>query len=71
MKKSIIVLFKIISSFALAQSSKSQKVKYVTIIQKVCTNQKGFQLVLKAIATDSRCPQGVTCIWAGEFSAVV
>jgi hypothetical protein len=60
-----------ISSVALAQSPKSQKVKYVTIKQKVCPNQKGFQLVLKAIVTDSRCPEGVTCIWAGEASAVV
>lgn len=28
-------------------------------------------MVLKAIATDSRCPEGVTCIWAGEAIAVV
>ena len=37
----------------------------------MCPNQKGFQLVLKAIVSDSRCPEGVTCIWAGEVSAVV
>ena len=61
----------IISSVVLAQSQKSQKVKYVTIKQKVCPNQKGFQLVLKAISNDSRCPEGVTCIWAGEVTAVV
>jgi hypothetical protein len=60
-----------ISSVALAQSPESQKVKYTTIKQKVCTNQKGFQLVLKAIVADSRCLEGVTCIWAGEVSAVV
>jgi hypothetical protein len=71
MKKSLLFLFMMISSVALAQSPKSQKVKYVTIKQKVCPNQKGFQLVLKAIVTDSRCPEGVTCIWAGEASAVV
>ncbi|WP_426094157.1 hypothetical protein [Flavobacterium sp. DSR2-3-3] len=71
MKKLVLFLFMIISSLVLAQSQKSQKVKYVTIKQKVCPNQKGFQLVLKAISNDSRCPEGVTCIWAGEVTAVV
>lgn len=71
MKKSLLLLFMIISSVVLAQSPKSQKVKYVTIKQKVCPNQRGFQLVLKIIVSDSRCPEGVTCIWAGEVSAVV
>jgi hypothetical protein len=71
MKKSVLFLFIVISSLALAQSPKSPKVKYVIIKQKVCPNQKGFQLVLKAISNDSRCPEGVTCIWAGEVTAVV
>lgn len=71
MKKLVLLLFMIISSIVLAQSQKSQKVKYVTIKQKVCPNQKGFQLVLKAISNDSRCPEDVTCIWAGEVTAVV
>ena len=71
MKKLVLFLLMIISSLALAQSPKAQKVKYITIKQKVCPNQKGFQLVLKAIVSDSRCPEGVTCIWAGEVSAVV
>ena len=71
MKKSILFLFMMVSGLALAQSPKSQKVKYTNIKQKVCSNQKGYQLVLKAIANDSRCPEGVTCIWAGEVTAVV
>lgn len=71
MKKSLLFLFMMISSVILAQSQESQKVKYTTIKQKVCPNQKGFQLVLKTIVSDSRCPEGVTCIWAGEVSAVV
>ena len=71
MKKSVLLLFILINSLALAQSPKSQKVKYVRINQKVCPNQKGFQLVLKVIANDSRCPEGVTCVWAGEVSAIV
>ena len=71
MKTLVLFLFMIISSIVLAQSQKSQKVKYVSIKQKVCPNQKGFQLVLKAISNDSRCPEDVTCIWAGEVTAVV
>jgi hypothetical protein len=71
MKKSILFLFIFISSVALAQSPKYEKVKYVKISQKLCSNQKGFQLVFKGIASDSRCPQGVTCIWEGEVTAIV
>lgn len=71
MKKSILFLIMMISGLALAQGPKSQKVKYTNIKQKVCFNQKGFQLVLKAIANDSRCPEGVTCIWAGDVTAIV
>ncbi|MGO4904927.1 hypothetical protein [Flavobacterium sp. W20_MBD1_R3] len=71
MKKSVTFLFMMICSLALAQSTKSEKVKFITIKQKVCSNQKGFQLVLKAIAADSRCPEGVTCVWAGDVTAVV
>lgn len=71
MKKSILFFFILIGTFALAQSPKDQKIKYVTIDQKVCFNLKGFQLVLKSIVADSRCPEGVTCIWAGEVTAIV
>ncbi|RTY70442.1 hypothetical protein [Flavobacterium sp. LB2P53] len=71
MKKSVVFLCMIISSAVLAQIPKSQKVKYSTIHQKICPNQKGFQLVLKSISSDSRCPEGVTCIWEGEVSGVV
>ena len=28
-------------------------------------------MVLKSIFNDSRCPEGVTCIWAGEVTAVI
>ncbi|PKH66848.1 hypothetical protein CXF59_13100 [Flavobacterium sp. ALD4] len=71
MKKSVLFLFIFISSFAFAQSSKSQRVKYVKVIQKVCSNQKGVQLVLKEVLSDSRCPEGVRCIWVGEIKVVV
>jgi len=71
MKKSILFLFILISSVVFAQSAKYQKVKYVKVIQKVCSNQKGIQLVLKETLLDSRCPVGVSCIWAGEIKILV
>ena len=71
MKNSIVFFFVIIISIAWVQNPKSEKFKYTTINQKMCPNQKGFQLVLKTIPNDSRCPEGATCIWAGEVSAVV
>tara|TARA_R110000851_G_scaffold234483_1_gene386929 strand:- start:279 stop:593 length:315 start_codon:yes stop_codon:yes gene_type:complete len=37
----------------------------------VCSNQKGVQLVLKEVLADSRCPEGVRCIWMGEIKVVV
>ena len=71
MKNSIVFFFVIIISIAWVQNPKSEKFKNTTINQKMCPNQKGFQLVLKTIPNDSRCPEGATCIWAGEVSAVV
>lgn len=71
MKNSIVFFFVIIISIAWVQNPKSERFKYTTINQKMCPNQKGFQLVLKTIPNDSRCPEGATCIWAGEVSAVV
>jgi hypothetical protein len=34
-------------------------------------SKNGFQLRLKSVFDDSRCPEGVTCIWAGEVSATI
>jgi hypothetical protein len=71
MKKSVLIIFILVSTLALAQSPKAQKIKYLTIDQKVCANKKGMQLVLKEVINDSRCPEGVSCIWAGEVTAIV
>lgn len=71
MKKSMLFLFMMISSLVLAQSPKAAKVKVITVKQKVCRSQKGFQFVLKTIENDSRCPKGTTCIWEGEVMAVL
>lgn len=71
MKKSLLFISMLIGSLVLAQSPKAQKIKYLTIDQKVCANKKGIQLVLNEVINDSRCPEGVSCIWAGEVTAIV
>jgi hypothetical protein len=55
----------------LGYSQNAKKIlKSVTFNQKVI-NKKGTQLVLKKVTNDSRCPEGVQCIWAGECEIVV
>ena len=69
MKKVFVVLLTVISSFAFAQKKATQE--YSKVKQNSCINGKGYQLVLKEVLADSRCPEGVTCVWAGEVSAVI
>jgi hypothetical protein len=33
--------------------------------------EKGFTLVLKEVVSDSRCPEGLNCIWAGEVTVLI
>ena len=64
MKKIVIVLFFLNFVFAFAQTD-------VKITPKKCIPKKGFHLKLKSVFNDSRCPEGTTCIWAGEVSVLV
>lgn len=64
MKKLVIVLFFLNFVFAFAQTE-------VKITPKKCIPKKGFHLKLKSVFNDSRCPEGTTCIWAGEVSVLV
>ena len=64
MKKSILFILLLFCSFAIAQKEKNV-LKSVTFSQKLI-NKRGLQLVLKSVTNDSRCPEGVNCIWAGE-----
>nr|WP_314896599.1 hypothetical protein [uncultured Flavobacterium sp.] len=68
MKNSLLVFLLIFTVSAFAQK---ENIKCVKITQKICLKKTGYQLVLKAIISDSRCPEGVTCVWAGEASAVI
>lgn len=64
MKKNLTVLALLFTIFVFAQ-------KTMQITSKKHISAKGFHLKLKNIFDDSRCPEGVTCIWAGEVSATI
>ena len=68
MKKNILLIVLSFSSGSFAQNKENSSFK---ITQKECLKNSGFTLVLKSVITDSRCPQGVTCIWMGEAQIVV
>ncbi len=67
MKKiAFLFAFCFLSSFVIAQSG-----PFVTINQKKCIKKRGYDLKLKSVSSDSRCPEDVTCVWAGEAQAVI
>lgn len=41
------------------------------ITPKSCIPRKGIHFKLKEIIEDSRCPEGITCIWAGQVVATI
>ena len=61
-------LFLLILIFASVLTFSQSQLK---ITSKKCIPKKGFYLKLKSILLDSRCPENVTCIWAGEVSVVL
>lgn len=63
--KKLILLFFLVFSFSLFAQSEMK------ITTKKCVPKKGYHLRLKSVFDDSRCPEGVTCIWADEVSVVV
>jgi hypothetical protein len=70
--KNILVLFLLaFSMLAFSQNDDKAALKYLKITQKKCLKKKGYQLVFKEVISDSRCPKGVTCIWAGEIEIVI
>lgn len=64
MKNSIVLLFLVFSFSTFAQQTEK-------ITTKKCIPKKGYHLKLVKVFDDSRCPQGVTCIWAGEVSVMI
>jgi hypothetical protein len=71
MKKSLLLFLILFNTLAFAQITPKENIKYVKISQKKCLKKSGYQIVLKELVSDSRCPEGVNCVWAGEASAIV
>ncbi|MFE3846983.1 hypothetical protein ACFX5D_03250 [Flavobacterium sp. LB3P45] len=71
MKKVLLLFLIVFNSLAFAQNTPKENIKYVKITQKKCLKKSGCQIVFKELVSDSRCPEGVTCVWAGEASAIV
>ena len=64
MKKLFAIVILIFSLFVFAQSE-------IKITTKKCIPKTVYHLKLAKVFDDSRCPQGITCVWAGEVSAIV
>jgi hypothetical protein len=64
MKKLLLLLTLLFSISFFAQAP-------IKITPKKCIAKKGYHLKLKSVFNDSRCPEGTTCIWAGEVSVIV
>lgn len=69
MKKIIPLL--LLAFVLLSSAATAQNIRYKTITQTSCVKKKGYRLLLKQVVSDSRCPEGVTCVWAGEARFVV
>ena len=69
--RKILLLSVLLVSVNLIFAQDTEKPRYLTITQKECVQKKGYRLLLKNVISDSRCPEGVNCIWAGEVKAVV
>jgi hypothetical protein len=68
MKKWVLFLLLV---FSLATFAQNKDLKYFKISQKECLKKPGYTLVLKQVLSDSRCPEGVQCVWSGEAQVLV
>jgi len=64
MKKLLLIVTLVIGISAFAQNE-------IKITPKKSIAKKGYSLRLKSVFDDSRCLEGVTCIWAGEVSVLI
>jgi hypothetical protein len=67
MKNATLILILFFSVFLYAQKIKNSSI----IIGQKPLKKQGTQLVLKKVINDSRCPEGVNCIWFGEIEIMV
>ncbi|SFA99272.1 hypothetical protein SAMN05660845_1197 [Flavobacterium swingsii] len=68
MKNIFFSLLLIFSTSVFGQESQQKPIK---ISYKNCLAKKGYSFRLKEVTSDSRCPEGVQCIWAGEVQTVI
>jgi hypothetical protein len=73
MKKVIYLLFlSVLSCSTIAQKGrKGKELADFTITQSKTLKSKGTQLVLKQVISDARCPEGLSCVWAGEAQVLI
>ena len=71
MKNTLLLLLLVFSTLSFAQKTEKENIKCLRITQKKCVKKTGDQMLLKEVLSDSRCPEGVTCIWAGEIQVLV
>ena len=55
----------------MGQTTLKESLHFLTINQKKGIKKIGYDLKLKTVISDSRCPEEVTCVWAGEAQVVV
>ena len=70
MKNIFLLLILLISQNSFCQKKHHKQPISVVISQKI-KNSATTQLILKRLVSDSRCPENVTCMWAGEVAVEV
>ena len=71
MKKYLILILLVLPTAFFAQDPEKGNLHYYKITQNKNLPKKGYHLVLKKVTSDSRCPEGVNCIWIGEAEVIV
>lgn len=67
MKNSLLAIIILFSTFAFGQEDSAETPKIAIKVAKGETvNVKGVSIKFLEVVEDSRCPTGVTCIWAGR-----
>lgn len=64
MKKIILILVSIVF---IGCKSVKENPNEITITSKKEVTANDYRIVIDKIISDSRCPQGVNCVWAGEL----
>ncbi len=75
MKNLICTAFILFATFTFAQTANSEKVSAPKIVSKLKMNTsykaENVEVKLVEVVSDSRCPKGVTCVWAGEATVLL